>query len=344
MRSKRGNNMNLIRKGLGMAILIVLLVLAGAGCWFSYSLKPVSSEGQTMSFVIEQGMSASQIAEELENRKLIKSAKAFRQLCRWQKADSKLMAGTYYLSPAMSSREILDSLLKGSKPEVVKITIPEGYTVEQIVDTLVNEGLGTEKDFYRAMDSFSTRDYDFLDGIRDGDNRLEGFLFPDTYFFDKEAKPREIIDRFLQRFSQELTPETRARLKQLDLSIFDWVIHASIVEREAQKEEERPIIAGVFANRLQAGMPLQSCATVQYALGEVKPVLSIEDTKIDSPYNTYKYLGLPPGPIANPGHASLQAVLYPEKTEYLYFVAKQDGSHAFAVTYEQHLSNIAKYQ
>ncbi|NLM21162.1 MAG: endolytic transglycosylase MltG [Peptococcaceae bacterium] len=344
MQSRSGNRRLSIKKAFKTTFLILLLVLAGAGFWFSHNLKPVSSTAQTRVFVIEQGMPASKVAEELKKQNIIRNAQAFLQLCRWQKADSKLMAGMYYLSPDMSSREILETLLQGTEPEVVRITIPEGYTVEQIVNTLVNNGLGTEKEYYKAMASFSAQDYAFLKGIPNGKNRLEGFLFPDTYFFDKKAKPRDVIDRFLQRFSRELTPETRNKLEEMNLSIYDWVIHASIVEREAQKQEERPVIAGVFANRLRIGMPLQSCATVQYVLGEVKPVLSTEDTKIDSPYNTYKYPGLPPGPISNPGHASLQAVLYPEKTDYLYFVAKQDGSHAFAVTYQQHLNNIAKYQ
>jgi UPF0755 protein len=344
MRSRRGNQRLLIKKGFKTTILILLLVLAGAGFWFSYNLKPVSSAAQTQVFVIEQGMSASKVAEELKKQNIIRSAPAFLQLCRWQNADSKLMAGMYYLSPGMSSREILETLLQGTEPEVVRITIPEGYTVEQIVNTLVNNGLGTEKEYYKVMASFSAKDYAFLAGIPNGKNRLEGFLFPDTYFFDKNAKARDVVDRFLERFSRELTPETKNKLEEMDLSIYHWLIHASIVEREAQKQEERPVIAGVFANRLRIGMPLQSCATVQYVLGEAKPVLSIEDTKIDSPYNTYKYPGLPPGPISNPGHASLQAVLYPEKTDYLYFVAKQDGSHAFAVTYQQHLNNVAKYQ
>ncbi len=326
--------------------------MAGAGFWFNANLKAVSGSEQTLLFEIKPGMTASQVAEELENQDIIRSAEAFLQLCRWQKAESKIVAGVYYLSPDMSSREILDALMKGTEPETVRITIPEGYTVQQIVDTLVDRGLGTESEYYAAMASFSAKDYDFLkgipsgkaNGIPNGKNRLEGFLFPDTYFFDKKAQPRDVIDRFLQRFNKELSKETADRLEEMKLSVFDWVTLASVVEREAKKEEERPIIAGVFANRLKIGMPLQSCATVLYALGEVKPVLSIEDTKIDSPYNTYKYPGLPPGPIANAGSASLQAVLHQKKTDYLYFAAKPDGSHAFAVTYQEHLRNVAKYE
>jgi len=329
-----------VRKAVG-AVIVLLVILA---LWWNFSLKPASGSEQKAEFVIEEGMTATQVAAELSNKKIIRSETAFRLLARLHKADSKLGAGLYYLSPDMSSQEILDTLIQGSVPEAVKVTIPEGFTVAQIVQTLTDNGLGSKKEYERAMSSFSSNTYDFLKDIPDGDNRLEGFLFPDTYFFDKNSKPEDIINRFLVRFEEELDKETKARLKELDLSVYEWVIKASIVEREAAIQEERPIIAGVFENRLRIGMPLQSCATVQYILGEVKPVLSLDDIAIDSPYNTYKYTGLPPGPIASPGHASLNAVLYPDKTDYLYFVAKNDGSHAFAVTYDEHLKNVNRYE
>lgn len=330
-----------------LALFILLLISLTLGkLWWSGNLSPAAESGETQIFVLKTGMTASQVAQELEDKKIIRSAEVFRQLCRMNKADAKLVAGLYYLSPAMSSQAILDTLLQGPVPDVVRVTIPEGYSVAQIVDTLVKNGLGTADDFYDVMQSYSAGDYAFLAGIPNGKNRLEGFLFPDTYFFDKKSKPKDIIDRFLDRFNKELTAETQARLKELNISVYDWVTKASMVEKEAAKAAERPLIAGVFENRLKAGMPLQSCATVQYILGEVKPVLSLEDIEIDSPYNTYKNLGLPPGPIANPGHASLDAALYPAKTNYFYFVAKNDGSgsHAFAVTYDEHLRNMKKYQ
>jgi len=325
-------------------ILVVLLVLLAGGTWWSGNLKPVSDSSDKVAFVLEPGMNASEVAAKLETDHLIRQASVFRQLCRINKADSKLVAGLYYLSPSMSSREILDTLMKGPEPEVVRITIPEGYTVAQIVDKLVENSLGTKNEFYDAMERFDQDNYSFLADIPSGENRLEGFLFPDTYFFDKKATPSETIERFLQRFKQELTAETTNRLAERNMSVFEWLIKASLVEKEAKKAEERPLIAGVFENRLKIDMPLESCATIQYILGEVKPVLTIADTQIDSPYNTYRNTGLPPGPIANPGHASLQAALYPKDTDYFFFVAKNDGSHAFAVTYEEHLKNVSIYQ
>lgn len=325
-------------------LIITIATMISLGLWWSGSLKPISSTGQEQVFVVEEGMNAAQVAERLEEMKVIRSSVVFRQLSRMEKADAKLVAGVYYLSPAMSSPQILEILLKGPVPDIIRVTIPEGYTVAQIVTVLSQKGLGTEEDLYQAMQSFQAKDYSFLNDVPQGKNRLEGFLFPDTYFFDKESKPREVIDRFLQRFDQELTPDTEARLKELNISIYTWATKASIVEREAAKADERPIIAGVFENRLKKSMALESCATVQYVLDEIKPVLSLEDIEIDSPYNTYKHPGLPPGPIANPGHASLSAVLYPTQTDYLFFVAKNDGSHAFARTFEEHLSNVNKYQ
>lgn len=326
-------------------VLIMLILPLGLGYWWTDNLKPVSSDNTKEVFVLKQGMSAAQIAQELQNMKLIKSSAVFRQLCRVNKADAKLMAGMYYLSPAMGAQEILDKLLKGPEPDAVKVTIPEGYNTAEIVAALVKNNLGTEDQFYQAIQSVTANEYAFLSDVpASGKTRLEGFLFPDTYFFDKKGTPRDAIDRFLQRFQQELTAETTAALQAQNMSVYTWVTKASIVEKEAQKADERPVIAGVFENRLKISMPLQSCATVQYVLGVAKPVLSLEDIEIKSPYNTYKNPGLPPGPIANPGHASLSAALNPAKTEYLYFVAKQDGSHAFAVTYNEHLKNVSKYQ
>ena len=312
--------------------------------WWSGSFKAVSNSTDKYYFEIKQGSTAATIAAELEDRNLIRESLVFRYLCKASQADSKLAAGDYYISPSMKPEEIVQLFLKGPAPNIVRVTIPEGYTVKDIVELLEANGLGTKKSFYAAMDTFDKDDYSFLKDVPQGDNRLEGFLFPDTYFFDINVGCHATIDRLLQRFSAELTDETRERLNVLGMSVSEWVIKASIVEKEAAKDDERAVIAGVFENRLKIDMPLQSCATVQYLLDEVKPVLSYADEKIESPYNTYKYAGLPPGPIANPGHASLQAALYPEKNNYYYFVAKSDGSHAFANSYDEHLRNISIYQ
>lgn len=321
---------------------VLLLVLVLGSLWWTLNTKAVSNSTARTYFELKPGMSAQEVALKLEEQGLIRNATAFRYLSKLENVDSKLAAGEYCFSPSMSPNEIIQAFLKGPAPDVVKITIPEGYTIEQIIAELAANNLGEEKKLYEAMESFTSADYDFLADVGQGENRLEGFLFPDTYFFDRKEGSRSIIDRFLNRFAQEVTAEVKSELSKREMTVYEWVTKASIVEREARKAEEREIIAGVFENRLRMDMPLQSCATVQYILGEAKPVLSTADTEIDSPYNTYQNLGLPPGPIANPGHASLEAALYPADTDYLYFSAKPDGSHAFAVTYDEHLRNVAK--
>jgi len=173
-------------KSLGIyAVFLTLIVIPIAFLmWWSGSLQPVSETGQKQIFEVKQGMNAGQVAEELEKKKIIQSAQAFKQLSKLNKADSKLMAGQYLVSPTMSARDVLDILLKGPEPDIIKVTIPEGYTLKQIIKTLSENGLGSEKGLYEAMESFNTREYDFLEDVPKGEKRLEGFLFPDTYFFN----------------------------------------------------------------------------------------------------------------------------------------------------------------
>jgi UPF0755 protein len=258
-------------------------------------------------------------------------------------ADSKLFAGDYLLSANMSPKDILNKLLSGSQVEAIRLTIPEGYTTDQIVNLLVEKGIGTKEEYQKvlATDSF---DYPFLQGIPQDNHRLDGFLFPDTYFLDQKTPPHTAIDIMLQRFQKEFTVEVQKQLQVMNLSIRDWVILSSLVEKEAVEDADRPIIASVLMNRLAQDMPLQVDATIQYILGTPKAKLYNKDLQIPSPYNTYLNKGLPPGPIASPGHASLVAVLYPDKTNYLYYLAKPDGYHVFSQTFDEHLQNQKKYQ
>ncbi|MDR0434151.1 MAG: endolytic transglycosylase MltG [Gracilibacteraceae bacterium] len=328
-------------------VLVCLAVLSGgAYYWWQLNTGPVSAESAgSRQFVVEAGMTAAAVGEELEQAGIIRNADAFRWLCRREGVETRLRAGVYEVSPAMSPREIISVLLAGPAPDVTVVTLPEGFTVKQIVERLAANGLGTEAEFYAALADFPAAEYHFLENIPAGvEFPLEGFLFPATYYFDTQASPQATLRRFLDRFAEELTPEVQARLAERGMSVPEWVVKGSIVEREAVKSEDRPVIAGVFEKRLAAGMMLQSCATVQYILGEVKPVLSYEDIAIESPYNTYLYTGLPPGPVCNPGRAALEAALYPAETEYLFFVAKPDGYHAFARTYDEHLRNVSEWQ
>ncbi|MDR1069460.1 MAG: endolytic transglycosylase MltG [Gracilibacteraceae bacterium] len=329
------------------ALLLLCLLLLGGGVyyWWRVNTGPVSAEAAPRQFMVEAGMTAAAVGEELEQAGIIRSAEVFRWLCRQEQVETRLRTGVYEVNPAMSPREIISILLAGPAPDVAVINLPEGFTVKQIVERLAANGLGTEAEFYAALADFPAAEYDFLDDIpAEVEFPLEGFLFPATYYFDKQASPQATLRRFLDRFAEELTPEVRARLAERGMSVQEWVVKGSIVEREAVKSEDRPVIAGVFDKRLETGMMLQSCATVQYILGEVKPVLTYADIAIESPYNTYLHTGLPPGPVCNPGGASLEAALYPAETEYLFFVAKPDGYHAFARTYEEHLRNVDNWQ
>lgn len=323
--------------GLGL-----ILILSGWG-WWQWSLQPYAATGETMMLAVTQGATARQIGAELERRQLIRSAWTFGYLARTYKADALLLPGEYYLSAAMSPSQIIRVLLKGPDVETARVTIPEGFSTEQIIDIFVQKGLGSKQDFTKVVTSDSFP-YAFLKGAPSGMHRLEGFLFPDTYFFKIGTSPHQLIDILLQRFNRELSPELTASLQKSQLSFHDWVTLASIVEKEAVKETDRPLIASVFLNRLQKSMKLESCATVQFVLGTPKPILYDKDLQTPSPYNTYLHAGLPPGPIANPGHASLVAVLHPAQSDYLYFLAKPDGYHVFAKTFAEHLQNQKKYQ
>ncbi len=324
-------------------IIIFLLFMVGLWTWWQWALTPYSATGKEELILVTPGSTLNLVAKELEQRKLIHSASAFCLMARISEANFKLLPGEYYISSTMSPESIIYKLRQGPVGQSSKVTIPEGYTSEQIVNLLVEKGLGTKESFLKiiANESFP---YSFLTGAPAGDHRLEGFLFPDTYYFNRGDDPRQIINTLLQRFNRELTSDTQAQLANLNISVREWVIMSSLVEREAEKEVDRPLIASVFFNRLKKDMPLQSCATIQYILGTPKAKLLNSDLEIASPYNTYLHSGLPPGPIANPGHASLEAVLQSARTDYLYFLAKNDGYHVFAKTFEEHLNNQKIYQ
>ncbi len=223
--------------------------------------------------------------------------------------------------------------------ETKKFTIPEGYELKQIVDKLSAENLIDREKFMHLVE-YGKFHHEFIKDLPIRKNRLEGYLFPDTYEIYTDTSEEDIIKKMLDRFEQKFESKYYKKSKQLNMTIDQVITLASIIEREAMLDEERYLISSVFHNRLKSNeYPfLQSCATVQYILGERKPILSIQDTKIDSPYNTYKFSGLPPGPIASPGEKAIEAALYPEETEYMFFSANNDGSHTFSKTYEQHLN------
>lgn len=319
--------------------------------------KPSASTGaapessRTVTFTVNQGDTATTISRRLQQAGIIQSTELFDELTALEGLQNGLASGQYDLSANMPVSEVIARLHQGAA-SAFKVTIPEGKRVEEVATILQQAGVVQSADFLTALKA-GGYNYDFLAGDPKGAG-LEGYIFPDTYDFPKHNTPQDVVNAMLKDFGQRVTPDLRAAFKQEGLSLHQAVTLASIVEREAQDPSERPVIASVFFNRLKQGMPLQSDPTVQFVLaadpqsvaqfGWWKKDLSLDEYKIASPYNTYINPGLPPGPIANPGLASLQAVAHPAQTKYLFFVAKGDGTHAFAETFAEHQANIAKYQ
>lgn len=311
---------------------------------------PPSTDPTAIPFSIQVGENAATIALRLERLGIIRDAELFRLLLRYWGVDDKLEAGDYSLRRNMPMAEIVGQLQHG-RLQAKKVTIREGLRAEEIAYLLATEGLVGQEEFILLVrdDAFQ---YDFLrDRPASAPKTLEGFLFPDTYEFPVNISAMALIDTMLQNFDRRVTMEMRKQALDNGLTLFQVLTLASIVEREAVVPEERPIIASVYLNRLRRGIYLEADPTVQYAkgydpqTGRWWPHLKLEELRtVQSPFNTFITPGLPPGPICSPGLASIQAVLNPAKTSYLFFHAKGDGTHAFAETYEEHLENQRKYR
>ncbi len=337
-------------------IAVLALVLLGTFLLYVVDLlSPVSRDPQAevKRIVISSGMTARQIAKLLEQEGIIKSSTAFHLLSRYSAASGRMQAGVYDMSPNESPKRLLERLYTGDTVDLaVKVTIPEGYTIKQIAKVLEEREIVAAQEFL-AYIATAPLPYDFLESAvakREPERRLEGYLFPDTYDFLPGTSPTEVVRAMTNRFKQVIEALVPAEVLQggqladlpVPLTLDEIIILASIVEKEAVVDPERPTIAGVFFNRLKINQRLQSCATVQYILEKPKPILSDAEMAIDSPYNTYVNDGLPIGPVANPGSASIRAVLTPESTPYYYFVAKEDGSgeHVFSKTFAEHQAAI----
>lgn len=308
-----------------------LLLLATFFLYLHYFHPPRGEE--PVHVVIEEGDSASRIAEKLHGSGVITSATIFRFLAWIQGRQGRFKAGHYLLFTGMRYGEVFDRLEEGPNFQV-RLTIPEGYTLRQTAER-VSEATGlTVEDFLEAASS-GEFEVPILPPERRFD--LEGFLFPKTYDLPGEVSAREVIQVFLEQFRRETEALDWSRAERLGVTPYQALIIASMIEREAVLDEERPLVAAVIYNRLRLDMALQIDATVQYALPEWKPVLTYEDLKTPSPYNTYLHKGLPPGPICSPGLASIKAALDPAQVDYLYYVAVGEGRHFFTSDYQAFL-------
>jgi len=305
--------------------LLSFLALATISLWFWLNVQPVSSNKAFQNFLIAKGATATQIGDKLQSQGLIKNALVFRIYAHFSGQAGKIPTGEFRLSPGFTLFQTIDQLLKG--PLEVWVTIPEGLRREEIAAKFAG---GLERD-----SAFNT---DFLKSSVG----KEGMLFPDTYLFPKDATAGAIVTKMLKTFATK----TVSLSTKSGLSFNDRIILASILERETKTDAERPVVAGILLNRLNAGMALQVDATVQYAVGNSKdwwPVLSLNDLKIASPYNTYKFTGLPPTPISNPGISSINAAFNPTPSDYWYYIHDPSGQIHYAKTLSEQNANIAKY-
>ncbi|QRN86553.1 endolytic transglycosylase MltG [Clostridia bacterium] len=329
-----------ILKLLLLFILIGVLAVAGLFFYVSQQLSAPTMEG-LVSLTVDAGETPRQVAENLEELQVIRNADIFYYWMRYFENPADIKAGEYQINRPMEKEEIFDLLKRGKvKEDSIRVTIPEGLKVDEIIEILVEKGLGSTE-VYRELCMENFGDYDFLpEKVSPGAvYLLEGYLFPDTYDFFTDATEEDVLNKLLMRFKEIYSEDFQARAIELGYSDYQIVTMASIVEKEAKLDSERATIAGVFYNRLAMGMALQSCATIQFLFEEPKERLFNSDLEIESPYNTYQIVGLPPGPIASPGRKSIEAALWPEKHNYLYFVANDDGSHDFNKTFSEHVED-----
>ncbi|HZR24826.1 MAG TPA: endolytic transglycosylase MltG [Vicinamibacterales bacterium] len=327
------------------ALFFLVLVLAGAAAaWICYASlrQPYKGFSAAEQFVeIPQGAGSRTIGDRLVDAGVIHDHLTFRASLWLTGKGTKLKAGEYRFDRAMTPAEVIDKIARGDV-YVSHLTFPEGLTVFDMAKLFESHGFGPASAFVdAAMDSTAIK------AIDPQAKTLEGYLFPETYALPRKTDAPKLVRLMVAQFQHAFTPELQEAAKAQNMTVRQVVTLASIVEKETAKPEERPMVASVYLNRLHIGMPLQCDPTVIYALqlaGRYDGNIHKEDLSIDSPYNTYRYPGLPPGPIASPGKASLDAAVHPAESQFLYFVSRNDGSHEFARTLDEHNRNVQKYQ
>ena len=321
---------------------LLLGVLAVAAWTYVNFHQPYKGYDAAEQFVeIPTGSGSTSMGRRLADAGVIRSASSFRVAVWIRGAGRRLQAGEYRFTEPMTLAQVVDKIARGDV-YVRSITFREGLTVREMADVYQSAGFGTAAEFIAASKKGSLVQH--LDpAARD----LEGYLFPDTYTMTRRATAEELVERMTRRFEKALPPELLQQATARGMNTRQLVTLASLVEKETAKADERPTVAGVYANRLKIGMGLQCDPTVIYALmlaGRYDGNIRRDDLQIDSPYNTYRYSGLPPGPIAAPGEASLRAAANPADVPYIYFVSRGDGSHVFSTTLDEHNRNVNEFQ
>lgn len=333
-----------------ISILILAVFLISAFSYWRGINKPALEDSQDQIFVVLSGESVKKIGENLFNADLIKSQFYFK-IYVWQKdKQAELQAGEYLLNPSMPITEIVEILTKGrslSKEKNIKII--EGWNIRDVDSYLADTGVILDGEFVEIAKKgirnyeLGIMEFKFLNDAP-ASASMEGYLFPDTYRIYQDSSAEDIIKKMLDNFDKKLTDEMRAEINKQGKTIYEIITTASVVEKEVRTLEDMKIVSGIFWDRIKYGQPLESCATLAYVLGVNKKQYTIEDTKVDSLYNMYQNKGLPPGPICNPGLSAIQAAVYPEFTDYNYFLSRPDtGETVFSKTFDEHNMNKAKY-
>ena len=325
------------------ALALTVAAVLGVAGWVLYSVgQPFKGYSGTEQFVeIPGGSGPATMGRRLADAGVVRSASAFRAAVWLRGAGPKLQAGEYRFDAPLSAKEVVDKIVRG-EVYLQPITFREGLTIRQMAAVFEARGFGPAADFVAAAGE-GTLVHDLDPQAAD----LEGYLFPDTYALPRRTTAAQLVRRMVAGFRKALTDEVRQRAAARGLNVRQLVTLASLVEKETAKADERPIVAAVYSNRMRIGMGMQADPTVIYALERANRYagnLTRENLQFDSPYNTYRYAGLPPGPIAAPGRASLEAAASPADVPYLYFVSRNDGSHVFATTYEEHARNVQEWQ
>ena len=317
---------------------LVCVWILGA-LFYSQTSRPASDDPTQVTIDIPPGTTLRKISDQLFEKKLIKSPSAFRMLAYLKDKENQIQVGEFTLFPSMLPIEILTKITSG-KPILHPVTIPEGYRITEIAKLLADRNLSDPKIFIEE-----TRNKELIDSLGIPADSLEGYLFPETYRFSKYTSEKKIVQTMVEIFKERvLKLKYLKRSERLKSSFHEIITLASLIEKETGKDEERKQISAVFHNRLKKNMRLQTDPTVIYAIQDFDGNIRKKDLSIDSPYNTYKYRGLPPGPIANPGLKSIIAALFPTESDHLYFVSRKDGGHQFSTNLVDHNRAVRKYQ
>ena len=319
----------------GLLVLIWIVI----SLFYYQGTRPASQDSRSITFEVQPGMTLKQVALELFNQKLILSPSAFQAIAYIQDKEKQIMVGEFSLSPSMLPTEIILRLTSG-KTILYPLTIPEGYRITEIASLLDTQGLASSEVFI-----LQTQDKDLIKSMDIPTDSLEGYLFPETYYLSKLTPEKKIVQKMVNTFKEKvLKSQLLKSTKESPLSLHEIITLASLIEKETGLDSERKLISSVFHNRLRKNMRLQTDPTVIYAIEKFDGNIRKRDLKIDSPYNTYRYKGLPPGPISSPGIKSIEAAIFPIKSNHLYFVSRQDGSHHFSSTLVEHNQAVKKYQ